>query len=155
MKHLEELTLPAERAMIPRFLDLVATHAKTVGYSDARVGEIKGAVSEALTNIIDFICTEGQEIHLTCGDDKRRRFTVDISDSGKSFNMLLEADPFLSGSDPGQKRPSVRFIKKIGDVEYKRFEGKNHVIITVYPEYGNPEWAALGDDPSEESAPKK
>lgn len=153
MKALGDLKLPAHKAMIPRFLEFVASHAKSIGYSETRVGEIKAAVSEALTNVIDFVCTGEEEIQVSCGDDRRRRFTVDISDGGKSYNMLLEADPFLSGNDPAEKRPSVRLIKKIGDAEYKRFEGRNHLVITVYPEYGNPEWAAGDDDDSPGEVP--
>jgi anti-sigma regulatory factor (Ser/Thr protein kinase) len=155
MKNLGELTLAAEKAMIPQFLDFVASHAKSVGYSAKRAEEIRAAVNEALQNIVDFICTEvGMEITLTCGDDRRRRFAVEVLDSGKSFNMLLEADPFLSGNDPSEKRPSVRLMKKIGDVEYKRFEGKNRLTITIYPEFGSPEWNAVKDDFPEEDLPQ-
>jgi hypothetical protein len=152
MGRLGELTLAAEKAMIPQFIDFVGTNAKPIGYSDKRVEEIRAAVAEALTNVADFICTEkGMEVTVSCGNDKRRRFTVEIVDTGKSFNMLLEADPFLSGNDPSDKRPSVRLMKKIGDVEYKRFEGKNHLVITVYPEFGNPEWNNIKDDSPEET----
>jgi hypothetical protein len=136
MKNLGELTLGALKINIPQFLDFVVPQAATAGYSDKRVEEIKSAVKEALSNIVEFVCVEeGQEITVQCGDDRGRRFVVEIRDTGKPFNMLLEADPFLSGNDPAGKRPSVRSMKKIGDVEYKRFEGKNLIIVTVYPEF--------------------
>jgi len=155
MKNLGELTLGAEKSAIPQFLDFVASQAAPVGYSRTRIEEIRSAVGEVLTNIVEFICTEGGlEISVKCGDDRRRRFTVEITDPGKAFNMLLEADPFLSGNDPSAKRPSVRLMKKIGDVEYKRFEGKNLLTITIYPEFSSPEWNASGDDFPEDVPPR-
>ncbi len=136
MKPLGELTKEARTDTIPEFLEFVSSWAKQAGYSEKRVKEIGSAVTEALTNIAEFICREGgQSVTMQCGDDKGRRFVIEIFDSGKPFNMLLEADPFLSGNDPSEKRPSVRFMKKIGDVEYKRFEGKNRIVITTYPEF--------------------
>ena len=134
MKVIGEMTDAAGTATIPRFLEFVSGHARSVGYGEGRIKEIESALSEALANVAEFGCgKEGGNVTILCGDDNGRRFVVDIADSGKPFNMLLEADPFLSGGDPMEKRPSVRWIKKIGDVEYKRFEDRNHIVITVYP----------------------
>jgi anti-sigma regulatory factor (Ser/Thr protein kinase) len=136
MKALGELTLAATPGTIPEFVGFVSAHAGAAGYSEKRIKAMESAVAEALTNVAEFVCTEeGQQVTVAVGDDKGRRFVIDITDSGRSFNMLLEGDPLVSGIEPGQKRPSVRFIKRVGDVEYKRFEGKNHVILTVYPEF--------------------
>jgi anti-sigma regulatory factor (Ser/Thr protein kinase) len=136
MKALGELTLAATLGAVPEFATFVSAHAAAVGYSEARVKMMESAVTEALTNVAEFVCTEeGQEVTVSVGDDKGRRFVIDITDSGKPFNMLLEGDPLISGIEPGRKRPSVRFMKRIGDVEYKRFEGKNHLILTAYPEF--------------------
>ncbi|MDR2018379.1 MAG: ATP-binding protein [Syntrophobacterales bacterium] len=133
MKTLGELTLQAHSGSIPEFLEFISGWAKEAGYGGQRIREMEFAVAEALTNIVEFVCTEGEEVTIRVGDDKGRRFVIHISDYGKSYNMLLEADPFLSGSDPSEKRPSVSRIKRIGDVEYKRFEGKNYLVVTVYP----------------------
>ena len=133
MKALGELTRQARADAIPEFLGFVSGWAKETGYGEQRIKEMESAVKEALTNIVEFVCTGGEEVTVQVGDDKGRRFVIDISDAAKPYNMLLEADPFLSGSDPSEKRPSVRWIKKIGDTEYKRFEGRNHLVITVYP----------------------
>jgi anti-sigma regulatory factor (Ser/Thr protein kinase) len=136
MKALGELTLAATPDTIPEFVGFVSAHAGAAGYGEKRIKAMESAVAEALTNVAEFVCTEeGQQVTVAVGDDKGRRFVIDITDSGRSFNMLLEGDPLVSGIEPGQKRPSVRFIKRVGDVEYKRFEGKNHVILTVYPEF--------------------
>ena len=137
MKALGELTRQARTDAIPDFLEFISTWARQAGYGEQRVRDMESAVKEALTNIVEFVCTEGEEVTVQVGDDKGRRFVINISDSGKPYNMLFEADPFLSGNDPSEKRPSVRWIKKIGDVEYKRFEGKNHLVVTVYPLSGS------------------
>jgi hypothetical protein len=136
MKALGELTRQAHADTIPEFLEFISGWAREAGYNEQRVKEMESAAKEALTNIVEFVCTEGEEVTVQVGDDKGRRFVIDISDSGKPYNMLFEADPFLSGNDPSEKRPSVRRIKKIGDVEYKRFEGKNRLVVTVYPVSG-------------------
>lgn len=133
MKALGELTRQAHADTIPDFLEFISGWAREAGYGEQRVREMESAAREALANIVEFICTEGEEVTVQVGDDKGRRFVIDISDLGKPYNMLLEADPILSGSDPSEKRPSVRQIKKMGDVEYKRFEDRNHLVITVYP----------------------
>jgi hypothetical protein len=136
MKALGELTRQARTDAIPDFLEFVSAWARQAGYGEQRVRDMESAVKEALNNIVEFVCTEGEEVTVQVGDDKGRRFVINIFDSGKPYNMLFEADPFLSGNDPSEKRPSVRSIKKIGDVEYKRFEGKNHLVVTVYPVSG-------------------
>jgi len=136
MKALGELTRQAHPDIIPEFLEFISGWARETGYSEQRIKEMESAAKEALTNIVEFVCTGGEEVTVQVGDDKGRRFVIDFSDAAGPYNMLLEADPFLSGSDPSEKRPSVRWIKKIGDTEYKRFEGRNHLVITVYPVFG-------------------
>jgi hypothetical protein len=134
MKALGEMTDAAHLSTIPRFVEMVSRHAANAGYSEARVADMAAAVEEALTNLAEFGCgKEGEAMTVKVGDDNGKRFVIDIADSGTSFNMLLEADPFLSGAGPTERRPSTRRMKRIGDVEYKRFEGKNHTVITVYP----------------------
>jgi len=123
MKALGELTRQAHADIIPDFVEFISAHAREAGYGEKRIKEMESAATEALTNIVEFVCTEGEEVTVQVGDDKGRRFVIDISDLGKPYNMLLEADPFISGNDPAGKKPSVRWIKRTGDVEYKRFEG--------------------------------
>lgn len=136
MKALGELTRQAHADTIQEFLRFISGWAKEAGYGEQRIKEMESAAGEALTNIVEFVCPQGEDVTVQVGDDKGRRFVIDISDVGKPYNMLLEADPILSGNDPSEKRPSVRRMKKIGDVEYKRFEGRNHLVITVYPVSG-------------------
>ena len=133
MKALGELTRQAGPDVIPEFLEFITGWAREAGYGEQRVKEMESAAREALTNIVEFVCTKGEEVTVQVGDDKGRRFVIDISDLGIAYNMFLEADPILSGGDPSEKRPSVKWIKRIGDAEYKRFEGRNHLVITVYP----------------------
>lgn len=122
---------------IPLFIESVSGHGKTHGLKSDRIKEVESALTEALNNIVEFACgPEGLEVTVTCSADAHQTFIIEITDEGKPYNMLLEADPLFSGSSTAQKLPSVRLMKRlIKNVDYKRHEGKNFLTLTVMPDF--------------------
>lgn len=132
---LGEETLPANAGSIGTFIEFATGHARQRGFTDNRVDEITKVLNEALHNIIEFAFdTSGGDIKVSCNIDKFGKFVLAIVDSGKPFNMLLEDDPFIGSLQPGSEGPklSTKTMKRFSsNIEYKRLENKNHLIITL------------------------
>ncbi len=122
---------------IPLFVEFVSSHGRAHGIGGERIGEVASALAEALGNIAEFACgPEGLEVAVTCRADAHEAFIIEITDEGKPYNMLLEADPLFSEAAPGEKTPSVHLMKRlIKNVDYKRHEGKNYLTMTVMPDF--------------------
>lgn len=120
---------------IDAFIDFAATHAKKRQFTDERTDEMARVLKEALANIITYTFGgEPGEISLSCNLDKFGKFVLAIVDSGKPFNMLLEDDPFIGALDARSDAsgPTTKIIKRFSsNIEYKRLENKNHLIITL------------------------
>ena len=88
-----------------------------------------------LQNVMQFTFDNSQgEIKVSCNIDKFGKFVLAIIDSGKPFNMLLEDDPFIGSLNPDPKgsRLSTKTMKRFSsNIEYKRLENRNHLIITL------------------------
>ncbi len=132
---LGEEARPAAMESIDPFIGFAAEHARQRGFTEDRIEEIRKVLNETLRNIIQF--TFGDlpgEIKVSCNVDKFGKFVLAVVDSGKPFNMLLEDDPFISSlsSDSREARPSTKTMKRFSsNIEYKRLENKNHLIITL------------------------
>ncbi len=135
MKALGEILHPAHEDSVPHLAGFVAGHARSAGFPDQRVREIELSLKEAISNILRFSCSDGDcEIRIICSLDNAGRFALIISDNGKPFNVLLEADPFLTpdAALASDQRPSTKIMKRsIGNIEYKRFENKNILTFIV------------------------
>lgn len=132
---LGEQTLPADAGCVGAFVEFAAGHARRRGFTDSRIDEITKVLNEALNNIIQFTFeTSGGDIKVSCNIDKFGKFVLAIVDSGKPFNMLLEDDPFIGSLQPHPEGPklSTRTMKRFSsNIEYKRLENRNHLIITL------------------------
>jgi anti-sigma regulatory factor (Ser/Thr protein kinase) len=130
----DEIKLPAQMASIPALLEFMSSQAKEVGLDEARVRDIAGAIEEAILNIINFACRDGQgEIEIRCGTHGEETFLIDIIDSCGPFNMLAatsfpEAEDFAEKE--GKERLSTRKLKRaIRNIEYRRDPKKNTNIL--------------------------
>ncbi len=132
---LGELTLPAQTGSIGEFVEFASGYARQRGFADSRIQEIDKVLNEALRNIIQFTFDNSPgEVRVSCNIDKFGKFVLAIVDSGKPFNMLLEDDPFIGSLNPDQAGPrlSTKTMKRFSsNIEYKRLENRNHLIITL------------------------
>ncbi len=132
---LGEEMLPAETGSIEKFINFASEHARMGGFTDNRIDEIREVLTETLGNIIKFTFDDSKgEIQVSCNVDKFGKFVLAIVDSGKPFNMLLEDDPFIGSLNPDPKGPrlSTKRMKRFSsNIEYKRLENRNHLIITL------------------------
>ncbi len=125
----------AKMDSIDAFIEFAVSHARNRQFTDDRLAEIDRVLREALTNIITFTFDKGPgEIVLSCNLDKFGKFVLAIIDRGKPFNMLLEDDPFIGALEAptNAPRPTTKTMKRFSsNIEYKRLENKNHLIITL------------------------
>lgn len=132
---LGEYTGEAKISSIDAFIEFAASHARDQQFTEERIAEIDRVLREALTNIINFTFDKAPgEIKVSCKIDKFGKFVLAIVDSGKPFNMLLEDDPFIGAMEAAndKPRPTTRTMKRLSsNIEYKRLENKNHLIITL------------------------
>lgn len=129
----DEIKMPAQLSSIPALLQFVSGHAREVGFDEAKARDIAIAIEEALLNIINFACRDGQgEIEIKCGTHGEDTFLIDIVDSCMPFNMLVatsfpEADDFAE-ADEGRRLSTSKLKRIIRNIEYRR-DPKNNTNI--------------------------
>jgi anti-sigma regulatory factor (Ser/Thr protein kinase) len=132
---LGEYAAEASMDSLDGFIEFACDHAAGQGFADDRVQEVRRVLTEALTNIVTFTFDNTpREIKLSCKVDKFGKYVLALVDSGKAYNMLLEDDPFIGslGPTPDGPRPSTKTMKRFSsNIEYKRLENRNHLIITL------------------------
>ncbi len=137
MEALGEISRPANEGSVPDLAEFISEHMKNSGFPDQRIQEIVLSMKEAIGNILRFSCGGGDcELHIACSLDNTGKLVITISDNGRPFNMLIEADPFLTPDDvlTADGRPSTKVMKRfIGNIECKRYEGKNIIAFTIQP----------------------
>lgn len=129
----DEIKLPAGIDSMQALLEFVSTQAKEVGFDDRRTQDITAAMEEALLNIVNFACQNGEgEIQIKCGTHGEDAFLIDIVDSCRPFNMLAatsfpETEDFTPGT--GKHKLSTNRLKRIiRNIEYRR-DPKNNLNI--------------------------
>lgn len=132
---LGEYAAEASLHSLDGFIEFACSHAAQRGFTDDRLEEVRRVLTEALTNIVTFTFgDQPAEITLSCKIDKFGKYVVALVDSGKPYNMLLEDDPFIGslGPTPDGPRPTTKTMKRLSsNIEYKRHENRNHLIITL------------------------
>ncbi len=127
------IKIPAVPESLRTITDCVTAAASAAGFSARRIGDIELALEEASTNIFKY-ANPGNPgpIEITCvfADG---RFSVEIRDTGKEFDMTRLPDPDLAADVT--ERPigglGAYLIKKIADeVTYRRHSGFN--ILTLF-----------------------
>jgi len=132
---LGEYVAQASMGSLDGFIEFACNHAAQRGFSDDRLEEVRRVLAEVLANIVTFTFENVPgEIKLSCNIDRFGKYVLALVDSGRPFNMLLEDDPFIGslGPTPDTPRPTTKTMKRFSsNIEYKRLENKNHLIITL------------------------
>ena len=136
MKTISTVVLPAHLEHLPVFIEAVINAAKDGGVDQKRFFDIELALEEVLVNIMNH-AYEGAngDIQILCRSDNQRCFVIEITDTGKAFDMTSVPPPDLSGaiSERTIGGLGVHFVKKLTDnVQYRRYGNKNILEITIY-----------------------
>ena len=103
------------------------------GFTDEKIEQIKGAMTEALTNVVNFACGDGTgDITIKCSFFETYALIVDIIDTGKRFNMLVAgAFPETMDFVEDGQIPTLKQLKRtVRTVEYRRDGELNKNILT-------------------------
>jgi serine/threonine-protein kinase RsbW len=127
------LTLPAELPHLPAFIGAAAKAAEASGVSPETIFGIELTLEEALVNIINHAYEGKQgEIGVVCRADSAL-FMVEITDSGKAFDMTSLPQPDLAADIADRKIGGlgVHFIKVLAnEAAYRREKEKNILAMT-------------------------
>jgi anti-sigma regulatory factor (Ser/Thr protein kinase) len=118
-----EITTPGREDALPALIGFVCEQAGEMMFSDERIAQIRGALEEALGNIVRFACVTGTEtITITAAAHDTGALLLDIVDTGVPFNMLvMSAFPETTDFAEAASLPSTKKMKKaIRNIEYRR-----------------------------------
>jgi anti-sigma regulatory factor (Ser/Thr protein kinase) len=131
------LTLAAEIASVVQGIGFVADCAAAAGLPPDRITKIELVVEEALVNIcqhayldivgtVDILCTQGEA----------QQFLIELIDTGKPFNMLMQPLPDLSVNI--EQRPlrglGVLLMRSLVDaISYRREDNRNILQLVMRP----------------------
>lgn len=130
------LTIPSSTRFLEDVREFVKTHATDAGFSDMVVEQLKMAVDEACTNVIEHAYAgeheQPIEIDITRGKDK---LTILIRDKGRQFNQQAYREPNLVEYVKTRKSGGfgVHIMRKLMDeVAYKTTGGYNECRMVKY-----------------------
>ncbi len=136
MKSISALTLPARLEHLPAFIATVVEAAATAGVNPNKVPSIELALEEVLVNIMKY-AYEGKigKIELVCRSDYREWFVVEITDSGKAFDIASVPAPDLTADVSERKIGGlgIHFVKTLIDQTIYRREGEKNVLEMRVP----------------------
>lgn len=132
------LTIPSSTRFLEKVRRFVAEHAAEAGLDEMKVAQLKMAVDEACTNVIEH-AYEGEneqpiEIAVIAG---RKKLTIRIRDHGRTFDQRAYREPDLA--DYAKKRKSgglgVHIMHKLMDEVAYRSTGRYNEcrLITYLP----------------------
>ncbi len=128
----EEIRRPARAGSIPALVRFVCNSATEMGFPEGRVREIAAGLEEALGNIVQFACADGErEIVVQCSAHEMGALILEVRDSGRPFNMLV-ATSFPQAADflePGQDLSTRKMKKAFRNIEYRRDGEKGQNIL--------------------------
>ncbi len=130
------LTIPSSTRFLEDVREFVTTHASEAGFSDMVVEQLKMAVDEACTNVIEH-AYEGEseqpvEIAIILSRDK---LTIRIRDKGRQFDEMSYREPNLIEYAKTRKSGGfgVHIMRKLMDeVAYKSSGGFNVCTMVKY-----------------------
>lgn len=130
-KHTHTLSVKASTKHLSEVRNFVATHAKSFGFEDQEISDIRLAVDEAFTNIIEhaYRNDEKQSVKITLGQNGQT-FWISLFDSGESFSLTDYKKPDVEKKIKQKKRGGVGvyLIKKLmDDVEYLHEGPQNEI----------------------------
>jgi serine/threonine-protein kinase RsbW len=123
--------MPGRVESLHDLLAFITDQAKKKGFSEDALHRIELVVEEALVNVFvhGYAQHQGQvEVHCLASDDSS--LTIEISDTGVSFNPLSLADPDLQPDLATRKigGMGVFLIRKMTDGATYRREGDNNIL---------------------------
>ena len=136
MKTISTIVLPAHLEHLPAFIEAVKNAARSGGVDQKRFFDIELALEEILVNIMNhaYEGTNG-DIQVVCRSDNQQSFIIEITDTGKAFDMTSVPPPDLSGAISERKIGGlgIHFVKKLTDkLQYRREGNKNILEIKIF-----------------------
>ena len=130
------LTIPSSTRFLEDVREFVSMHAEEAGFSDQIVEQLKMAVDEACTNVIEH-AYEGQseqpiEIVISILSDK---LTIRIRDKGRRFDQKAYREPDLIEYARTRKSGGfgVHIMRKLmDDVAWRTAGGYNECCMTKH-----------------------
>ncbi len=133
-KALHTIEVQASTEHLARVRNFVASHAETFGFEKQQVSDIRLAVDEAFTNIIEHAyknsAEESVKISLSHSSDT---FWISLFDTGQSFSLDDYKEPDVAARVKQKKRGGVGvyLIKKLMDeVTYRHKGSENEIRMT-------------------------
>ena len=128
--------MPARVESLHDLLTFITDEAKRKGFSEDARRRIELVMEEALVNVFVHGYPQNQgQVEVRCLDSDDSSLTIEIIDTGVSFNPLSLADPDLQPDLDARKigGMGVFLIRKMTDgVAYRR-EGNNNILtMTVF-----------------------
>jgi len=123
--------MPARVESLHDLVTFITDEAKKKGFSEDGRHRIELVVEEALVNVFVHGYNQHQgQVEVRCLDSEDSSLTIEIRDTGVSFNPLSHADPDFQ-SDLATRKiggMGVFLIRKMADgVAYRR-EGDNNIL---------------------------
>ncbi len=128
------LRLPANMESLGHFRSFVLSEMEREGDLQELTPQVDLVLEEILVNVIHYAYEKGKgEIEVECGAEAPGTFRVTVTDWGKAFNPLDQADPDLSASidDRGIGGLGIHLAKHMASrLNYERRNGGN--ILTLW-----------------------
>ncbi len=130
------LTIPSSTSFLEEVREFVTSHATQAGFSEGAVEQMKMAVDEACTNVIEhsYEGKGGQPIDI-CVSSYPDKLVVVIRDKGLKFDRAAYKEPDLLQFAKSKKAGGfgVHIMRKLMDsVEYKNTGGFNECCMTKF-----------------------
>lgn len=128
------LYIKNELGQLARLYAFLDQQAEAYELEDLLLMQIKLALEEAVTNVIQYAYPEKEDQDIRIDMNyKNRRLTIVITDTGIAFNPLARQEPDLTLSL--EERPigglGIYLVKQLmTEVTYNRSDGKNILTMT-------------------------
>jgi len=134
MAVLIDLCMSAKLESLGRLIGSLSNCAKAQGFEQGKISSMELAAEEALVNIFRYAYPEAPgDVEMICkleGD----RFTIEIIDSGISFDVTAMPDPKVAGGvydrEPGGL--GIFLMQKVmNEVRYRRENDRNILTLII------------------------
>lgn len=130
------LTIPSSTSFLEDVREFISTHAEEAQFSDMTVEQLKMAVDEACTNVIEhaYAGQAEQPIEIAVSI-KPDRFTIRIRDKGRTFDQQAYREPDLIEYARTRKSGGfgVHIMRKLMDeVVWKTTGGYNECLMVKF-----------------------
>lgn len=132
------LTIPSSTQFLEDVREFVTTHAAEADFSEATVEQLKIAVDEACTNVIEhaYENDDSQSIDIAIIINTEK-LTVRIRDKGRTFDSQSYREPDLMAFAKNRKAGGfgVHIMRRLMDeVEFNTRNGQNETLLVKFRE---------------------